>query len=223
MQKCLRIRGRAHRYAIACPEAGIFIALGHKAIQEVYCLLAICLLVRLSAIDKEKRNYNIDTQHIGLCLAEPWRSAVGVSCATAFCPIFRALDIEKTAHIISTLAGKERVDKHIVIAEYGHKKGALAAARKGDMANPKKASSGSQFYIVHDPEVCRQLDGQYTVFGEVTEGLEVIDAIASVATDRRDRPYEDVMILSIKKVEYEEPAAAADSTTVETADSTETK
>jgi hypothetical protein len=60
----------------------------------------------------------------------------------------------------------------------------------------------------------------------VTEGLEVIDAIAGVATDRRDRPYEDVMILSIKKVEYDEPAAAADTTVVEVveaADSTETK
>lgn len=112
------------------------------------------------------------------------------------------------------------------IAEYGHKKGAIAAARKGDMANPKKASSGSQFYIVHDPEVCRQLDGQYTVFGEVTEGLEVIDAIAGVATDRRDRPYEDVMILSIRKVEYEDPAAPVDTTmveVVEVTDSTETK
>ena len=112
------------------------------------------------------------------------------------------------------------------IAEYGHKKGAIAAARKGDMANPKKASSGSQFYIVHDPNVCRQLDGQYTVFGEVTEGLEVIDAIAAVDTDRYDRPYEDVIIISIKKVEYEEPAAPADSTVVEVVevtDSTETK
>jgi cyclophilin family peptidyl-prolyl cis-trans isomerase len=109
------------------------------------------------------------------------------------------------------------------VNQYWHKKGAIAAARKGDMANPKKASSGSQFYIVHDPEVCRQLDGQYTVFGEVTEGLEVIDAIATVATDRRDRPYEDVMILSIKKVEYEEPAAVADSTVVAAADSTATK
>ena len=96
------------------------------------------------------------------------------------------------------------------VNEYWHKKGAIAAARKGDMANPKKASSGSQFYIVHDPEVCRQLDGQYTVFGEVTEGLEVIDAIAGVATDRRDRPYEDVMIISIKKVEYEEPVAGTE-------------
>ena len=112
------------------------------------------------------------------------------------------------------------------IAEYGHKKGAIAAARKGDMANPKKASSGSQFYIVHDPNVCRQLDGQYTVFGEVTEGLEVIDAIATVDTDRYDRPYEDVIIISIKKVEYEDPAAPADSTlveVVEVTDSTETK
>ena len=115
------------------------------------------------------------------------------------------------------------------IAEYGHKKGAIAAARKGDMANPKKASSGSQFYIVHDPNSCIHLDGQYTVFGEVTEGLEVIDAIATVATDRYDRPYEDVIILSIKKVEHEEPAAPADTTVVavveveEVKDSTETK
>ena len=90
------------------------------------------------------------------------------------------------------------------IAEYGHKKGALAAARKGDMANPKKASSGSQFYIVHDPNSCRHLDGQYTVFGEVTEGLDVIDVIATVDTDRYDRPYEDVIITSIKKVDTTE-------------------
>ena len=105
------------------------------------------------------------------------------------------------------------------VQEYYHKKGALAAARKGDMANPKKASSGSQFYIVHDENVCRQLDGQYTVFGEVTEGLEVIDAIAQVATDRYDRPYEDVIILGIKPVfvPVEEPA---DSTAVEPADTT---
>ena len=110
------------------------------------------------------------------------------------------------------------------IAEYGHKKGALAAARKGDMANPKKASSGSQFYIVHDPNSCRHLDGQYTVFGEVTEGLEVIDAIATVATDRYDRPYEDVMILSIKPAYVpEETPEAIDSTATETPDSTATE
>ena len=60
------------------------------------------------------------------------------------------------------------------VNEYWHKKGALAAARKGDLANPKKASSGSQFYIVHDENACLHLDGQYSIFGEVIEGLEAV-------------------------------------------------
>lgn len=88
------------------------------------------------------------------------------------------------------------------VGEYVHKKGALAAARKSDMANPKKASSGSQFYIVHNPENCSHLDGQYTVFGEVIDGLDIIDRIAAVPVDRYDRPYEDVMIISIEPVQY---------------------
>ena len=90
------------------------------------------------------------------------------------------------------------------VNEYWHKKGALAAARKGDLANPTKASSGSQFYIVHDENACLHLDGQYSIFGEVIEGLEVIDAIAGVATDPYNRPYEDVFIVSIRPV-AEEP------------------
>ena len=79
-----------------------------------------------------------------------------------------------------------------------HKKGALAAARVGDLANPFKASSGSQFYLVQDPDHCVHLDGEYTVFGETVAGLNVIDKIAAVATDRRDRPMADVRILSIR-------------------------
>ena len=94
------------------------------------------------------------------------------------------------------------------VNEYWHKKGALAAARKGDLANPTKASSGSQFYIVHDENACLHLDGQYSIFGEVIEGLEVIDRIATVATDHYDRPYEDVIIKSINPVE-EKPAEEA--------------
>ena len=94
------------------------------------------------------------------------------------------------------------------VNEYWHKKGAIAAARKGDMANPRKASSGSQFYIVHDENNCLHLDGEYTIFGEVTEGLEVIDKIATVATDRYDRPYEDVMIISVKALNVEPEVAA---------------
>ncbi|MBE6217493.1 MAG: peptidylprolyl isomerase [Bacteroidales bacterium] len=97
------------------------------------------------------------------------------------------------------------------VNEYWHKKGAIAAARKGDMANPRKASSGSQFYIVHDENACLHLDGQYTIFGEVTEGLDVIDRIAAVPVDRYDRPYEDVIIKEIRPVSVpvadpEEPA-----------------
>ncbi|MBO7616370.1 MAG: peptidylprolyl isomerase [Bacteroidales bacterium] len=107
-----------------------------------------------------------------------------------------------------------------------HKKGALAAARQGDQVNPKKASSGSQFYIVqgkvYDDKWLdmfenrsgkvlsakqRQayktvggtphLDGDYTVFGEVTEGLDVVDKIAAVKTGRNDVPVEPVTIISV--------------------------
>lgn len=108
------------------------------------------------------------------------------------------------------------------VNEYWHKKGALAAARKGDMANPKKASSGSQFYIVHDENACLHLDGQYSIFGEVTEGLEVIDRIAQVDVDRYDRPYEDVIITTIKPV-FVEPEPQTDTTAVSVADSTKTE
>ena len=105
------------------------------------------------------------------------------------------------------------------VNQYWHKKGAIAAARKGDMANPTKASSGSQFYIVHDENACLHLDGQYSIFGEVISGLEIIDKIATVDTDRYDRPYEDVIINTIKPVvelapKAEEPAKV-DSTKTE--------
>ncbi len=102
-----------------------------------------------------------------------------------------------------------------------HKKGALAAARLGDAQNPTKASSGSQFYLVQGKVYSMEdlnyfeqrfgivfsqkqkeryttvggtphLDGGYTVFGEVIEGLSVIDAIAAVKTGNGDRPMKDV-------------------------------
>ena len=79
-----------------------------------------------------------------------------------------------------------------------HKKGALAAARVGDLANPFKASSGSQFYLVQNPDNCLHLDGEYSVFGETVAGINVIDKIAAVATNHRDRPKADVRILSIR-------------------------
>lgn len=165
-----------------------------------------------------------------------------------------------------------KIPAEINYPEHFHKKGALAAARQGDRANPDRESSGSQFYIVQGkeytdgqldtiadkmgqrrlqalmfekitpyqdslmamrqrgdreafesliqdleaeakaelgdsatfkfPDEIREtyttvggtpmLDGEYTVFGEVEEGLNVIDSIATVATNQMDRPVEDI-------------------------------
>ena len=81
---------------------------------------------------------------------------------------------------------------------YTHKRGALAAARRGDLANPMKESSGSQFYLVQNPDACTHLDGEYTVFGETVAGFNVIDRIAGVRTNRMGLPERDVRILTIK-------------------------
>ena len=83
------------------------------------------------------------------------------------------------------------------VPEYTHKKGALAAARRGDEANPLKESSGSQFYIVQNESTCAQLDGNYTVFGQTVEGFDVIDKIAAVETNNRDCPVTPVKIITI--------------------------
>ena len=120
-----------------------------------------------------------------------------------------------------------------------HVKGALAAARTGGPSNPQKRSSGSQFYIVQGkpvgdaeldmmgmrsgynyPENHREaykeaggtpfLDREYTVFGMVTEGLDVIDKIAAVQTVPGDRPVEDVkMKIVFKSAEQFEQRVAS--------------
>ena len=71
-----------------------------------------------------------------------------------------------------------------------HTKGVLSMARSM-MPN----SAGSQFFIMH--ETSPHLDGQYAAFGKVTEGLDVVDKIASVKTDYSDRPIEEQKIKSI--------------------------
>ena len=84
------------------------------------------------------------------------------------------------------------------VPEYKHLKGALAAARRGDAANPLRESSGSQFYLVQDADACAQLDGNYTVFGQTVEGFDIIDKIAAVETNSRDCPLSPVKIITIK-------------------------
>ncbi len=102
-----------------------------------------------------------------------------------------------------------------------HKKGALAAARQPDQVNPEKASSGSQFYIVQGKPYSEAqinglatqmgisytddqkkayetlggtpfLDMNYTVFGEITDGFDVIDKISAVQKGPGDRPVQDI-------------------------------
>ena len=116
---------------------------------------------------------------------------------------------------------------YTIDAEFGeelvHIKGALAAARQPDRVNPNKASSGSQFYIVHGNTVTEEmleniqnrkgieysesiekqyidrggyppLDYEYTVFGKVIDGLNVVDSIANVKTNRLDRPDTNILM-----------------------------
>ena len=114
-----------------------------------------------------------------------------------------------------------------ILPKYFHKRGALGAARMGDDVNPERKSSSSQFYIVQgrtyvDSEIVSaearsgyeipeehkeiyrtiggipHLDGAYTVFGEVVEGMDVVDKIAAVKTEIKDGvpdvPVKDVLM-----------------------------
>ncbi|MGH8046104.1 MAG: peptidylprolyl isomerase [Chthoniobacterales bacterium] len=77
-----------------------------------------------------------------------------------------------------------------------HVRGAVAMSRLDDKVNPTRASNGSQFYVCLVP--LPQLDGKYTVFGEVIEGIEVLDYISGRPTNSNDFPLEKIVITSIK-------------------------
>ena len=87
-----------------------------------------------------------------------------------------------------------RVDQGITCV-----KGSILAAREGDDVNPQRESCASQYCFMMRP--CPHLDGAYTVFGEVTEGMDVLEAIQKVATDENDRPLEDIRMLKVYRKE----------------------
>lgn len=76
-----------------------------------------------------------------------------------------------------------------------HVKGSVAAARLDNKINPARVSNGSQFYVTLKP--MPNLNGQYTVFGRVLEGLDVLDAISRKRTDSNNFPLEKIVIKRI--------------------------
>ncbi|WOK04730.1 peptidylprolyl isomerase [Imperialibacter roseus] len=72
---------------------------------------------------------------------------------------------------------------------HNHVYGAVGAGRDG---NPEKLSAGCQFYIVHRKDGIPRLDGDYTIFGQVFKGLDVLNKIATMETDSLDAPLERV-------------------------------
>jgi len=119
-----------------------------------------------------------------------------------------------------------KIPAEIVFPQYFHKRGQLCAARE-DQNNPERMSSAMQFYIVtgkyftdHELDKMEKernitftpeqreafkfqggaphLDGDYTIFGEVTKGLKVVQKIELSNTDSRDRPLKDIRIKTMK-------------------------
>lgn len=72
-----------------------------------------------------------------------------------------------------------------------HTRGVVSMARRSQPLD----SAGSQFFIMHQDYT--DLDGLYAAFGKVTKGIEVVDAIAAVETDKADKPLKDVVIESV--------------------------
>ncbi len=79
-----------------------------------------------------------------------------------------------------------------------HQRGSIAMARLGNSQNPSKRSSASQFYITLTPQ--KRLDGQYTVFGQVVQGMEVVDEMAKSVVDSNDNPIRRIEITSVSLI-----------------------
>ena len=90
--------------------------------------------------------------------------------------------------------------------EIGRKQttGAVAAARLPDKINPARVSNGSQFFVSLQP--MPNLDGQYTVFAHVLEGLDVLEKISQAPADTNDSPVQRIVLETVNIVPREEAA-----------------
>lgn len=82
-----------------------------------------------------------------------------------------------------------------------HTRGVVSMARQGAVPETYETmnSASSQFFIVHEDSL--HLDGKYAAFGKVISGMDIVDKIASVKTDKNDKPINDIVINTIKFVE----------------------
>ncbi|MBQ0074457.1 MAG: glycosyl hydrolase 53 family protein [Prevotella sp.] len=127
-------------------------------------------------------------------------------------------------HSVTNDKGEEyTIPAEFTVPMHFNKRGAISAARADESVNPEKASSSSQFFIVYgrwptariagsntDPlpyyleaqhAGVPYLDNEYTVFGEVIQGMDRVEKIQKVNTDSNDRPLDDIKILSFDVVE----------------------
>ena len=81
-----------------------------------------------------------------------------------------------------------------------HFRGAVGAARKDDKVNPEMKSDPTEFYICVKPKP--ELDGKYTIFGRIANGMDVIDEISKVTTNDKDIPTEPVKIIKVYIKKY---------------------
>lgn len=83
---------------------------------------------------------------------------------------------------------------------YTHKRGAISMP-SSDIENAYKLASPFQFFIIHRPSGAAYLDKDYTVFGEVISGMDVVDKINAIETDKGDWPLENVYIRKVEIIE----------------------
>jgi peptidyl-prolyl cis-trans isomerase B (cyclophilin B) len=143
--------------------------------------------------------------------------------------VVQAGDEKTKSNMASSNYRKEYTIASEIVKGMYHTRGSLAMARQPDQVNPDKKSSGTQFYIVHgapvmastledyeiekdmeypedikkmykNPGGSPQLDKEYTIFGHLIDGYDVLDKIAQVSTDSQDKPKEAVEIIRVTEI-----------------------